>query len=203
MKADEWDVRVFCSREESNSIKIRDRDEIFEISIGDRPLPGSPPPVVVITMPELCCINLEGPVEMEAGGFSSSAPLSVTMRRGSYLNLKGFETPEARFLLDGPSVLHAFLSADLIDFKGSGPVTVRLGGRAERLAFISDSPSRLDGTMLLIDKAELDLKGRSEIRLSPDTSLIVKSTDEALIYYNGDYLKEEPQIEGPALLRKY
>jgi len=85
----------------------------------------------------------------------------------------------------------------------SGVVTIRLGGRAQNFKFLSDQTSRLDGSMLLVDNAELDLQGKSEIRLTPDLSLSVKSRDEALIYYNGEYFKDEPVVEGPAILRKY
>jgi len=203
IKDEKWDVRVFSSREESNSIKVRFRNDIFQISISEREYPHSPPPVVVVTMPELTLIDLDGPVEMEARGFTTASELCVSMGPSSFLNLNGFEASQAVFELEGPCTLHAFLSVEDMKILSSGVVTIRLGGRAQNFKFLSDQTSRLDGSMLLVDNAELDLQGKSEIRLTPDLSLSVKSRDEALIYYNGEYFKDEPVVEGPAILRKY
>ncbi|MBB6478375.1 GIN domain-containing protein [Spirochaeta isovalerica] len=203
MQAEDWDVRVFSSREDSGSIKIRHRNEIFQIRINERPVTQAPTPVIVITMPELTSLELEGAVEMEAGGFSSNLPLNVLMKSGAYLNINGFEASESIFTMEGPCILHAFLSVDRMEINSTGKMAARLGGRMEELFLSAESSSRLDGTMLLVDRVELDLKGICEIRISPDQSLSVRSDDESIIYYNGEYLKEEPSVYGPALLRKY
>lgn len=203
MKANEWDIRVFSSREDSRLYRIRYGDGTFYISFPDRSGSTDPTPVVVISMPDLYNIELKGPVQMEAGGFSSLSDLKVSLGENSYLNLNGFEATKVDFVLNNQSILHAFLSADDVDLRGSGSFSVRMGGRVNKLYLSSDSRSRFDGTMLLVDHGELHLSGKSEIRLTPQSSLIIYSTDEALIYYNDDFIKEAPVVEGPAILRKY
>lgn len=163
----------------------------------------SPSPVVVITMPELRSIELSGQVQMEAGGFSSDNDLNVQMGPGTFLNLSGFEAREAHFSMEGPCTLHAFLSADTIRMSGEGRTDVRMGGRARNLQLHSKGRSKIDGTLLLVDNVNLDLEGLCEVRITPDSTLTVTSTDEAVIYYNDKYMDEPPIVEGQAILRKY
>lgn len=140
---------------------------------------------------------------MEAGGFSSDSELHVVLERSAFLNLNGFESSQADFLLNGPCKLHAFLSAETIKFSSSGSVDVRMGGRAQNLNIQSSGPGRFDGSLLLVDNVNLELSGLSEIRITPDAQMNVSSSDKALIYYSDEYMDYPPTVEGNAILRKY
>lgn len=203
IKTENWDIRLFSTRQDRNKVRLRNRGGLFEISMEEGGTSASLPPVVVITMPDLRKIDISGEVQMEAGGFSSTSDLQVSMGPGTYLNLNGFEASEVLFNMDGPCTLHAFLNADTIKMNGDGKTTVRMGGRAQNLELRSSGRSRMDGSLLLVDNVDLDLQGLCEIRIAPDNTLTIRSTDEAVIYYRDGYLDEPPRLEGHAILRKY
>lgn len=203
IKSDTWDIHISCPRDDIHNIKLRKNSNVFEISLKEENLLQSPSPVIIITMPELTAITLAGLVQMEAGGFSSESELVVKLERGAFLNLNGFESSQADFSLDGPSQLHAFISAKTIEFRSTGSADVRMGGRAHNLNIRSSGPCRFDGSLLLVDNVNMELKGLSEIRITPDVQMNIFSSDEALIYYSDDYMDNAPIVEGRAILRKY
>jgi hypothetical protein len=203
LKSENWDIKIACERIDLNSIKLRKKSNVFEISMKDGSSPVVQSPVIIISMPLLESLAISGPVQMEIGGFSSQSNMSITQGAGSFLNINGFECAKADFLMEGPSVLHAFLSADDIHIKSSGSTTVRMGGRALNLSIESDEGAKIDGSLLLVDTVNLDLVGVSEIRITPDVELNIKSTGKAMIYYKDEYMDTIPVSEGSAILRKY
>lgn len=203
MKSDSWNILLFSSREDLDRIKLRKNRNVFEIAFNSSFSPYKPSPVLIISMPELVKLELDGRIQMEAGGFSSSEDLDVHMSEGVFLNLNGFEAGDAQFVMNGSGELHAFLSAETINLVCRGDSIVRIGGRVHNLNLKSDGASHIDGTMLLTDNVDLQLKGLSEIRITPDISMKILSRDEAVIYYSDRYMDGQPENEGNAILRKY
>ncbi len=202
IQSDIWDIHISCSRDDLQNIKLRKNSNVFEISVKEERAFQSPSPVIIITMPELTAISLAGSVQMEAGGFSSDSELIVSLKQGAFLNLNGFESSRADISMSGPSKLHAFMSAETIEFTSSGSADVRMGGRAQNLNIRASGPCRFDGSLLLVDNVNLDLEGLSEIRITPDVQMNISSSDEALIYYSDEYMDKAPIVEGRAILRK-
>jgi len=203
IKSENWDIHISSSREDISSIKLRKNNNVFEISRKvDSPV-ISPSPVIIISMPELVAISLSGIVQMEAGGFSSDLNLEVNMGPGTFLNLSGFESSHAEFIMNGPCKLHAFMSARTIEVHSNGSASVRMGGRAINLNLQAHGQARFDGSLLLVDNVNMELTGLSEIRITPDVRMEISSSDEAIIYYSDKYMDEQPITEGNAILRKF
>lgn len=198
-----WDIHIACERSDLSSIKLRKNMNTFEISLKEGLASVGQPPVVVISMPLVLHIDLAGPVQMEVGGFSSDLDFTVSQESGSVLNISGFECSKADFLISGLSILHAFLSSDDIHIFNSGSNEVRMGGRSENLFIESEGRSRIDGSLLLVDYVKMQLSGMAEIRITPDKQMHIISSDQAIIYYNDDYMDTIPVSEGNAILRKY
>jgi len=203
LKSDVWDIHVSCAREDLISIKLRKHSEVFEISMAQGRNPALPSPVIVISMPDLREIFLNGAVQMEAGGFSSDSELKAVINPGAFLNLSGFECSSADFYIKGPSEMHAFLSAVSIRIFSEGTSIVRMGGRAEHLLVDSKGRARIDGSLLLVDIVDLQLEGISEVRITPDIEMNINSRDNAVIYYSDKYMDSPPVTVGNAILRKY
>jgi hypothetical protein len=122
---------------------------------------------------------------------------------GSFLNLSGFECSKANFTINGSSKLHVFMSAQRIELFSEGSPSVRIGGRAENLYITTNGNAKIDGSLLLVDFVNLELKGLSEVRITPDRELKISSTDQAVIYFSDKYMDSPPIVEGNAILRKY
>ncbi|MDA3812606.1 MAG: DUF2807 domain-containing protein [Spirochaetaceae bacterium] len=203
IKSEIWDIHISCAREDVNYVKLRKNSNTFEISMNAGRRIEMPSPVIVISMPQLVQISLTGLVQMEAGGFSSQSDLSVTLNPGSFLNLSGFECSKANFTINGSSKLHVFMSAQRIELFSEGSPSVRIGGRAENLYITTNGNAKIDGSLLLVDFVNLELKGLSEVRITPDRELKISSTDQAVIYFSDKYMDSPPIVEGNAILRKY
>lgn len=203
IKSDEWDIHITSERDDLNFVKLRKYQSVFEMTMKEGRNRAAQSPVVVISMPDLVGIDISGLVQMEVGGFSSSADLVINQEAGSFLNLNGFECSKAEFNVNGPSKLHAFLSADNINILSKGSTDIRMGGRAQNLYIKSEGRSKIDGSLLLVDNVDLELTGVSEIRITPDIQMNIKSTDKAMIYYNDAYMDADPVNEGNAILRNY
>lgn len=194
---------AFSSRDDQDCLKFRNRNGTFEVrSTGTMDL-SRPSPVLIISMPELVSLKLRGPVQVEAGGFSGIRDFSVDMGPGVFLSINSLDAENADFLLAGNCRLRAFVATRSISMESSGNPNVTLGGHSGSFSFVSEGSSKMDGTMLLVDSVDLDLKGMSEIRITPDESMKIHSLDSAVIYYNDRYMENPPEVEGPAILRKY